>query len=123
MEQPYDIQVLDIDIIIVTYDGEIDFETRVRALNEVIAIIRKSSKKYQMLIDSRKIKNALTTMQEYEFGKMLAASEEIKGSRVAILSNLADIENQFVNTVAANRGYNLKEFVIYEDAMKWLKEI
>lgn len=108
------------DIIKVVYNKETTFEMRLKALDEIVNLIRKNKKKYNLLIDVRTIKTLLSTMQEYDFGVKLAACDELRGSQVAVLKNPASDENKFINMVAINRGYILKVFLSGDEAMSWL---
>ena len=92
------------------------------AINEVLLLIKKDMVRYKLLIDVRKIINKLTRMQEFELGLKLSSIEEMKGTRVALLRNPRSLENQYVNNVAVNRGYLLKEFDSKDEAVFWLNK-
>lgn len=119
---PYNLHLQeDFNIISVTYSRQTNFNERLMALEEVVGLIQKNKKKYNLLIDVRKIITLLSTTQEYEFGVKLAACDELRGSQVAVLKNPESDENKFINTVAINRGYVLKVFLSVDDAQSWLK--
>lgn len=119
---PYKLHIQDdSDLIKVVYNKETNFEMRLKALDEVVKLIRKNKKKYNLLIDVRTIKTLLSTTQEYDFGVKLAACNELRGSQIAVLKNPESDENKFINTVAINRGYILKAFISTDDAMGWLQ--
>ncbi len=108
-------------ILEVIYNKDIDFDTRIRALTDVINIIKKDGIKRNLLIDVCNIKSLLSTMQEYDFGEKLAQCNELRGCKVALLKIPQSSENQFINTVAINRGYILKEFNSRDEALSWLQ--
>ena len=109
-------------IIEAIYSQETEYKTRLMALEKVINYINLKGNKYNLLIDVRNIENKLTTNQEYEFGIKLAASKELIGAQVAVLNKQQTDQNNFINTVAINRGYNLRAFTCYNEATKWLKK-
>ena len=111
----------EINIISVVYEKETDFGERLMALEQVVDYIQKNKKKYNLLIDVRKIITLLSTTQEYAFGVKLANCHELKGAQVAVLKKPENDENKFINTVAINRGYILKVFFSADDAMNWLQ--
>ncbi len=108
-------------IIEVIYNKDVDFDTRIRALSDVINIIKKDGIKRNLLIDVCNIKSLMSTIQEYDFGEKLANCKELRGCNVALLRTLQNNENKFINTVAINRGYFLKEFISRDEALSWLQ--
>lgn len=109
-------------ILIVTYEGSLDLQTRLDALEEIKKIIRDENLDADLLIDVRNSTSLLSTMEEYEFGKTLAGTKELKNSLVALLRLGKGNQNQFINNVAVNRGYMLREFTSEDAAMDWLRE-
>jgi len=109
-------------ILIVTYEGSLDLQTRLDALEEIKKIIRDENLDADLLIDVRNSTSLLSTMEEYEFGKTLAGTKELKNSLVALLRLGKGNQNQFINNVAVNRGYMLREFSSEDAAMGWLRE-
>ncbi len=109
-------------ILILTYEGSLDLQTRLDALEEIKKIIRDENLDADLLIDVRNSTSLLSTMEEYEFGKTLAGTKELKNSLVALLRLGKGNQNQFINNVAVNRGYMLREFSSEDAAMGWLRE-
>ncbi len=119
---PYEIIIEGRRVIEVYYHNQVDINERIQALCDVEEILRKNQADKRLLINITDIHSKLTTMEQFEFGKKLAESEELQGSRVALLRKLENKSNQFINSVAINRGYYLKEFFDRKEAVRWLKK-
>lgn len=75
------------------------------------------------LIDGRKATRNVTTVDLYDLGARLHEIG-IQGLKVALVNESYDygITTKFLETVARNRGQNLKAFDRFEAAVAWLKE-
>jgi hypothetical protein len=73
----------------------------------------------KVLVDGRTAEGSFSTMQQYEYGSMLA--KHFKGIQVAIVvqKSLRD-PTQFGETVALNRGAKVRVFTDLEAAKSWL---
>ena len=66
----------------------------------------------------------LTAWQQYSLGKQIASCVHILARRIqfAIVSHISRMESeQFLETVAVNRGASIKVFFNVDDAAGWLK--
>jgi hypothetical protein len=119
---PYEITVADDNSRIeVRYHGSVDMKQRLQALSDAVEILRNGQADKRLLIDVTAITSRLTTMEQFDFAEKLVATEEHRGARVAVIRNPGSDENQFINNVAVNRGYNLKEFTDRNEAIRWLQ--
>ena len=74
----------------------------------------------KILFDIRSVQGQLTTMERYNYGSLIA--DQFRGLKVAIVVNqpLRD-PNLFGETVAVNRGGNIRVFATLTEAYEWLK--
>lgn len=75
------------------------------------------------LIDGRGATRNVTTVDLYDLGARLHELR-LQGIKVALVNESYDfaITTKFLETVARNRGQNLKAFDHFEDAVTWLQE-
>ena len=109
----------DHSIIEVIYSGNVDFEERLKAVEEVSSIIGEYSEK-RLLVDVRKIEKDMPQNDQAEFGKVLADKKELRGAKVAVVRRPGELQNLVVNTVATSRGYRIAEFESKKEAFPWL---
>lgn len=120
---PYEITIdKDMNRIEVRYHGTVDLKQRLQAVSEVAAIIRAGRAKKRFLIDVTDIHSELRTSEEYDLGTKLADTKEFREGRTAVLRKPGSNENEFIDTVASNRGYPLKEFTDRDEAIRWLQD-
>jgi hypothetical protein len=73
----------------------------------------------KVLVDARGVTGALSTMERFEYGELIA--EVLSSLKVAFVlhPSLRD-PNSFGETVAVNRGADFKTFTAAEEACDWL---
>jgi hypothetical protein len=108
------------DFLKLSPDGTLDYKEAVRILDEASSVMN-SQDYYSIIVDTR---NAHSTMS---FGDLFHLSLELFKNgmtfrrRTAILcprERLSD--GQFFATVCGNRGFDVRAFLSYEEAMDWL---
>ena len=118
---PHHISIIHIDDFLkLSPDGTLDFKEAVRLLDEASSVMN-SQDYYSIIVDTR---NSKSTMS---FGDLFYLSIELFKHgmtfrrRTAILcpsERLSD--GQFFATVCGNRGFDVRAFLSYEEAMDWL---
>ncbi len=82
----------------------------------------------KMLVDFREVKGSMSTMDRFNLGFKAAAkylkakmTGKITNCRFAFLGQTPLVDpNRFGETVAVNRGVNVKAFTELEEALRWL---
>lgn len=121
VNMPYQIdQIEDNTIIVVSYHGGVTYQQRLDAVEEVCSMIEHQP--VLLLIDVRHIENLMSVKQQQQFGQYLAAREELKTAKVAVLTpeNQHD-PNTIINNVAYQKGYHLVPFTCRTEAIGWLE--
>lgn len=83
--------------------------------------IKKNLNKF--LYDLRNSRNKETINANYIFAKQdLKRLEPNPANKIAMLTSPNDKSHDFIETVLRNAGYNVKLFIIEEEAIIWLEE-
>jgi hypothetical protein len=109
------------DIYEVIFTGEVDLSTRRRAVQERLTITEGKILK-GILIDLRQAKLVMTTYEEFLFGVEKSEIEHLRSMRTAFVHGEESLDNEFIITVANNRGYDARGFLDREAAYQWLIE-
>ncbi len=90
-----------------------------RFFSQVVDLARNASVS-RILIDARKIPVELSSLQRFEFGKLVA--QIFKGLKIAFVTEPPLHDSQhFGEDVVYNRGADIREFRMVEEAMQWLE--
>ena len=87
-----------------------------KSLKEVLQISEETGI-YRVLVDVRKQEKLANTLDLYDFGAGLP-----KHIAFAVLCELHLADHRFIENVAMNRGIQVKDFNMEEDAISWLLE-
>ena len=83
--------------------------------------IKKNLNKF--LYDLRNSRNKETINANYIFAKQdLKRLEPNPANKIAMLTSPNDKSHDFIETVLRNAGYNVKLFIVEEEAIIWLEE-
>jgi DNA-binding response OmpR family regulator len=112
------------DFIESTPTGDLDMEASKRGFAQ-IAAGGTDLQDYTVLIDLRDVKSQLSTAQIHELASELAVYGETFRRKTALLARAdKDIgQAMFFENVAQNRGFSVKTFTVFEDAILWLSTI
>jgi hypothetical protein len=112
------------DFIEGTPTGDLDMNSSKKGFAE-IATLGTDLQDYTVLIDLREVKSLLTTAQIHELGSELAQYGETFRRKTAVLTRADKDVNQakFFENVAQNRGFSVRTFTVFEEAIHWLSEI
>ena len=77
---------------------------------------------YTVLIDLREVKSRLTTSDIYDLAAGLVRYGDTFHRKTAVLARVDEdlTQAKFFETAAQNRGFNVKAFTVFEDALNWL---
>lgn len=108
------------DFIKTTVTGTLDFAASKQALLDILSLIKQPGE-YDVLVDTREAESLLSIIDLHELGEALASHPILRHSRICLLVPAKDIEKAgFFETVAVNRGVQIKAFTSFEEAMTWL---
>jgi DNA-binding response OmpR family regulator len=109
------------DFIKSTPTGDLDMKTSKEGL-EQIAVTGTDLQDYTVLIDLRDIRSRLSTTDIYDLASELVKYGKTFRRKTAVLArDDEDIDQaKFFENVAQNRGFNVKTFTVFEDAITWL---
>jgi hypothetical protein len=108
------------DFIRATPEGVVDMEAAERLLAE-IAEATESLEDYEILIDTRQARGALSASQLWYLAKKLGTYRGTFLRRTAVLCPFERFDHaEFFALCASHRGHNVIAFRSYEDAMEWL---
>ena len=100
----------------VQFDSDSTVENWKSALVQVERLSEESGL-CRLLVDVRKQTDLADTMTLFDFGSHLPRS-----IRYAVLCESHLEEHRFIETVATNRGIDIKDFDSEQNAIEWLKE-
>ena len=109
------------DFIRLSPTGELDLETS-KALLWELATTSGANNQLEMLIDLRNTTSVLNTVDLFELGSGLIEYGIAFRKKTAILTrdDKSFERGSFFELVAHNRGYKIKAFTSFEDAIMWL---
>lgn len=118
---PVDIKIIrPREFIRTNIEGEIDLEQSKKMLLDISDIANPPSD-YDILIDSRKAKYKLSTVDLYSLAVELCRHKEFFRKHIALLVKKKFFnEAEFLELCSQNRGVRLEAFNSYEDALEWL---
>ena len=106
----------------VVYFGEINAEIRNQALSDWLSLVNKSKLK-GVYVDFQQATLRMSTVDEYAFAERIAAAPILIQARHALLHRPEDVHlNRFVETVARNRGREVRIFSEKEEMLEWLRK-
>lgn len=99
-----------------------------KASSQILAQIASASdhvQDYSVLIDLRDARSQLSTADIYELATELVKYDETFQRKTAILTHGVNGQEQakFFETVAQNRGFKVKAFSDFENAISWLSSV
>jgi DNA-binding response OmpR family regulator len=109
------------DFIKSTPTGDLDMEASTKGLAE-IAATGTDLQDYTVLIDLRDVKSRLSTAEIHELATRLVNYGVTFRRKTAVLVRADEDIDQamFFENVAQNRGFSVKTFTVFEDAIIWL---
>lgn len=118
---PVDIKVIRTrDFIKSTAKGTLDFAASKQALVDIISEIKQPGE-YEVLVDTREAESSLSITDIFELGNTLASQFPLRRSMIGLLAPMSETEKAtFFETVARNRGVNIRAFTDFEQAITWL---
>ena len=110
------------DFVRATHEGHADIEEAERLLR-AMAEAGAGREDFQVLVDTRRSTGAISATQLWSLTQKLAQYRHAFGRKTAILCPHERFDhNRFFALCAENRGFNVRAFVSYEEAMEWLIE-
>ena len=110
------------DFITATAQGTLAFEESKKALVD-IATAAGPLTEYEILLDTRKVRSHLSTTDLWHLAAELAKLGLVFNCRTAVLCPLERFDDaEFFALCAHNRGFNVRGFLSFEEAMAWLTE-
>jgi len=112
------------DFISSTPTGVLDMKSSKEGLAQ-IAAIGADLQEYTVLIDLRDVKSVLSTAEIHEIASELVKYGKTFRRKTAVLArDDKDIDQAtFFEDVAQNRGFSVKAFTVFEDAIIWLSSV
>ena len=101
-------------------DGEADIETAEKLLKD-IAQASADLDSFEILVDTRHVKGRLSVADLWSLAENLVRYRQTFSHRTAVLCPLERFDHvRFFTLCAENRGFNIRAFTGYEEAMEWL---
>ncbi len=118
---PVNVKVINTkDFIKTTATGILDFAASKQAILDIASRI-KSPGEYEVLMDTREAEAVLSVTDLYRLGEALSNHPSLCQSKICLLTPREERENaDFLETVAVNRGVQIRAFTDFEQAMTWL---
>jgi len=112
------------DFIKSTPTGDLDMNASRQGLAQ-IAATGTDLQEYTILIDLRDVKSQLSTTQIYVLASELVGYGKTFRRKTAVLARADEDFGQatFFEDAAQNRGFRVKAFTVFEDAITWLSSI
>lgn len=108
------------DFIKTTATGVLDFAASKQAILDIASQIKKPGE-YEVLVDTRAAEAMLSIADLFELGETLANHPSLRLSKIGLLVQKSGADKAgFLETVAMNRGANIKAFTDFEQALTWL---
>jgi DNA-binding response OmpR family regulator len=124
--QPYHkLHIINVgDFIKSTPMGELDMEASKQGLAQITAV-GTDLQDYTILIDLRDVKSHLSVAEIYELASGLVKYGHTFRRKTAVLARDDEDFDQatFFQTIAQNRGFGVRAFTVFEDAINWLLRI
>jgi len=118
---PTDIRLIHAqDFVRATSEGELDFETSKKALIE-IASATAHLVDYEILLDTRKAHVQMSVTDLWHLSAELSNLRNAFSRKTAVLCPVEHFDDAaFFALCSENRGFRIKAFASFEDAMDWL---
>jgi DNA-binding response OmpR family regulator len=112
------------DFIKSTPTGDLDLEASTQGLAQIAAAGTELGE-YKVLIDLRDVKSKLSTSDVFELGYNLVKYGETFRRKTAVLARPDEDAKQakFFESVAQTRGFTVRAFTDFEEAMTWLSTV
>ena len=108
------------DFIRATPQGQVYLD-KAEELLKRIAEAGKGLEDFEVLVDTRRVTGALAPTELWRLAEKLVHYRHTFAHKTAILCPLEKFDNSaFFALCAENRGFNIRAFTSYEDAMEWL---
>jgi hypothetical protein len=108
------------EFVVATPDGRVDFPESQRILVKIAEALTKFDF-HEMLLDMRKAASELSASQLWYLAKELSDHHTAFSGKLAVLCQLSrSSQAEFFALCAQNRGFSIKAFTSFEDAVKWL---
>ena len=104
-------------IVVSSFTGPIRTEDRYRNRDRTLAFCRDNGYS-RLIVDTRGQVSQSTTMEIFAFAEELVA--EARGCQIAFVRDPDGRDIEFMDTVAANRGCQCRNFTSFEEAEQWL---
>ena len=120
---PTNVKVIEAkDFVRATPEGHADL-ARAEQLLKDIARTGARLEEFHVLVDTRRSTGGLSANELWSLAQQLAQYRHPFGRKTAILCPLERFDHsRFFALCAENRGFDMRAFVSYEDAMEWLIE-
>jgi hypothetical protein len=118
---PTDIRIIHThDFIKATPDGHLDFERAKEVLLE-IASASSALADYEIILDTRKAQARISVSDLWHLALELENLRKAFFRKTAVLCPLEEFDSaEFFALCAQNRGYQIRAFTSFEDAIEWL---
>jgi len=101
-------------------EGAAQLEDAEQLLKDIIAA-GTGLEDYEVLVDTRRVTGSLSATDLWTLAEKLAKFRENFAHRTAILCPLEKFDHsRFFALCAENRGFNIRAFTSYEEALEWL---
>jgi len=108
------------DFVRATADGQIEFEKSKKLLREV-AEASATLVDYEIILDTRKAEGELSVTNLWYLAAELSDLGKAFHRKTAVLCPLERFDSaEFFELCARNRGFRVRAFTSYEEAMEWL---
>ncbi len=108
------------DFIKTTATGILDFASSKQAIVDIASQIKQPGE-YDVLVDNREAIAKLSITELFELGKALADCPALSRSRVGLVVPARAMKQaDFFETVAVNRGVQVRTFTNFDQAIAWL---
>lgn len=108
------------DFIRATPEGHVYLD-KAEQLLQNIAEAGSGLQDFEVLVDTRRVTGALTATDLWRLAEKLVGYRHTFAHKTAILCPVEKFDNSaFFSLCAENRGFNIRAFTSYEDAMEWL---
>ena len=108
------------DLVRARPEGEAYLEDAEQLIRDIVAA-GVGLDEFEVLIDTRRVSGALSATDLWNLAEQLARHRASFARRTAVLCPLEKFDHsRFFALCAENRGFNIRVFTSYEEAMDWL---
>ena len=118
---PVNVKVINTkEFIRATATGALDFAASKQAILDIASQIKQPGE-YEVLIDTRGAEGTLSITELYELGVALADHPSLRRNKIGLLVPMRGVyDARFLESVALNRGVQIRAFTDFEQAITWL---